>query len=453
MPNYVKKIEVIGIHDHFDIIQEFSPKINIIHGINGSGKTTLIHIIANILNGQYSRFLYLDFFRIRVWFDDDNLITIYKNIDDQYSEKEAIRVCVNSDRRGIQIKSQINEFDNFDIKLTDYTQEKVILPAAYFPAFRTMVEAWKSLEKNTDTDETTSFFRRIFGDFLPKINYPSPQNVEQSLIYEVQEIANKLSLFDRQIMSQLSVDFVFNSLTNDFNDHLDKYDDLKKKIESLFKEIQNYPIPQDSYICSIEVYKKIFDLKINTNLKDFRYFLKIYYDSLQKIASKINVDYLKIYKYLSAVNSFLNDKEVGIFIANTGESNPLVKIKFSDGSLINGLDALSSGERQILTILYSTIYMSNEKIVLIDEPEISLHIDWQRELLKKISDQLDGRQIIACTHSPIIPADYDDYLKELESKKTDKNLWGSDEPTDEDKYKDELEDEDSFDKYDFIVDN
>ncbi|MBE9049399.1 AAA family ATPase [Nostocales cyanobacterium LEGE 11386] len=453
MPNYVKKIEIIGIHQHFDIIQEFSPNINIIHGINGSGKTTLIHIIANILNGEYYRFLYIDFFRIRIWFDDDNLITIYKIDNNQTGEEKTIRVCVNNDRRGIQINKQINEFEKFKIKLTDYTQKKVILPTAYFPAFRTMIEAWKSLEKNADIDKTTSFFRKIFGNFLPKINYPSPQNIEQNLIYEVREIANNLSIFDRQIMSQLSVDFVLNSLTNDFNDHLEKYDDLKEKIETLFKKIQNYPIPKESYICSIEVYEKISDLKLNKNLKQFRYFLKNYYDSLLKIAEKINLDYLKIHKYLSVSNSFLEDKEVVIFIANTKESNPLVKIKFGDGSLINGLDALSSGERQILTILYSTIYMNKEKLVLIDEPEISLHIDWQRKLLKKISEQLHGRQIIACTHSPIIPADYDDYLKELQSKKTDRNLWGSDEPTDEDKHKDELENEYNFDKYDFIVDS
>jgi len=51
--------------------------------------------------------------------------------------------------------------------------------------------------------------------------------------------------------------------------------------------------------------------------------------------------------------------------------------------------------------------MSSQKIVLIDEPEISLHVDWQRLLLKKISEQLHDRQVIVCTHSPIIGADYD----------------------------------------------
>ncbi|MBD2628667.1 AAA family ATPase [Trichormus variabilis] len=465
MPNYIKNIEIIGLHDRFDINQEFQSGINIIYAHNGAGKTNLIHCIANILNGDYSRFLYVNFFRIKVWFDDDNLVTIY-NENNKLKKEPGIRVCVNSDRRGILITEQVNELstlknviDDSEENLNncdalykqDYTQTKVLLPTAYFPAFRTMIEAWKSLEKNADLDKTTNFSRKIFGDFLPKINYPSPQNIEQSLIYEVREIANKLSLFDRQIMSKLSVDFLFNSLTNNFNDDLEKYDDLIKKIESLFKEIKTFPIPQEYYICSVEVYEKILDLKIDKKLKQFRYFLKVYYGHLQKIAAKINVDYLNIHKYLSAVNSFLEDKEVGIFIEKTNETNPLVKIKFSDGSLINGLDALSSGERQILTILYSTIYMNNEKLVLIDEPEISLHIDWQRRLLKTISDQLHGTQIIACTHSPIIPTDYDDDLKELQSKKTDKNLWGSDELTDEDKHKDKLEDEDSFDEYDFIV--
>jgi ABC-type multidrug transport system ATPase subunit len=58
MPDYLRKIEVIGIYNRFDITQDFSPGFNILHGVNGSGKTTLIHIITNILNGDYERFLY-----------------------------------------------------------------------------------------------------------------------------------------------------------------------------------------------------------------------------------------------------------------------------------------------------------------------------------------------------------------------------------------------------------
>ncbi len=62
--------------------------------------------------------------------------------------------------------------------------------------------------------------------------------------------------------------------------------------------------------------------------------------------------------------------------------------------------------------------MSKQQIVLIDEPEISLHVDWQRKLLQKMSEQLGNRQIIVCTHSPVIGGDYEDQVIIFEPKIT-----------------------------------
>jgi len=74
---------------------------------------------------------------------------------------------------------------------------------------------------------------------------------------------------------------------------------------------------------------------------------------------------------------------------------------------------MSSGERQLLTMLYAVNKMSGNSAVLIDEPELSLHIDWQEELLGKMMEQLGSRQIIVCTHSPAIASDFDQYMKEV----------------------------------------
>ncbi|MNI92554.1 hypothetical protein D3C73_1503640 [compost metagenome] len=57
--------------------------------------------------------------------------------------------------------------------------------------------------------------------------------------------------------------------------------------------------------------------------------------------------------------------------------------------------------------------MSTDSLVLIDEPELSLHIDWQEDLLHKMMSQLGSRQIIVCTHSPSIAADYLDHMIEV----------------------------------------
>jgi len=64
---------------------------------------------------------------------------------------------------------------------------------------------------------------------------------------------------------------------------------------------------------------------------------------------------------------------------------------------------LSSGEKQILIILLSALLQNKEKFVMfMDEPEISLHVDWQRKLIGYIRQINPNVQIILATHSPTV---------------------------------------------------
>ncbi|MYA99463.1 ATP-binding protein, partial [Candidatus Poribacteria bacterium] len=68
-------------------------------------------------------------------------------------------------------------------------------------------------------------------------------------------------------------------------------------------------------------------------------------------------------------------------------------------------DKLSSCEKQILSFLsYNAFY--NNTPIFIDEPELSLHIDWQRLLLPTLLDQSTGNQFFIATHSPFIFSGY-----------------------------------------------
>lgn len=64
---------------------------------------------------------------------------------------------------------------------------------------------------------------------------------------------------------------------------------------------------------------------------------------------------------------------------------------------------LSSGEKQLLVILL-TVLCQEEKpaILLMDEPEISLHLRWQYELIDIIRHLYPPCQVIIATHSPSI---------------------------------------------------
>ncbi|WP_323221307.1 AAA family ATPase [Spirulina sp. 06S082] len=78
MPNYIKHIKAEGVLGRFDIDQEFKEGVNVLFGKNGTGKTTLLHILANLLNGDYERFAFTEFKTIKAILDDDTDIVLSK---------------------------------------------------------------------------------------------------------------------------------------------------------------------------------------------------------------------------------------------------------------------------------------------------------------------------------------------------------------------------------------
>ena len=64
---------------------------------------------------------------------------------------------------------------------------------------------------------------------------------------------------------------------------------------------------------------------------------------------------------------------------------------------------LSSGEKQILIILTQVLIQAGRSCIMImDEPEISLHFDWQRRLIEDVRSLNPNLQLILATHSPAV---------------------------------------------------
>ena len=79
------------------------------------------------------------------------------------------------------------------------------------------------------------------------------------------------------------------------------------------------------------------------------------------------------------------------------------EIKFSSLGEVLAPYQLSSGEKQILFILLTVLVEDNEHYVLfMDEPEVSLHIEWQKQLIDLILELNPNVQIILTTHSPAV---------------------------------------------------
>jgi ABC-type cobalamin/Fe3+-siderophores transport system ATPase subunit len=96
------------------------------------------------------------------------------------------------------------------------------------------------------------------------------------------------------------------------------------------------------------------------------------------------------------------------------DKNELVST-LSDSSSVLPLTELSSGEKQLLIILGEALLQDKTASVYIaDEPELSMHIAWQVELIDDLRNLNPNAQIIFATHSPDIVSSYGDRVFNME---------------------------------------
>ncbi len=121
--------------------------------------------------------------------------------------------------------------------------------------------------------------------------------------------------------------------------------------------------------------------------------------------------------FVSLLNEFYAHKNATIHL-----DEGLV-LKSDKGNQLNPA-VLSSGEKQLLLLLCNAISARREgTILIIDEPEISLNVEWQRRLIPALTTCLSGTafQIMLATHSIEILSQYRDYVAPLENIKASEN--------------------------------
>ena len=86
---------------------------------------------------------------------------------------------------------------------------------------------------------------------------------------------------------------------------------------------------------------------------------------------------------------------------------------------------LSSGEKQMLIILLTVLVQDKKPFVLfMDEPEVSLHVEWQQKLLDLLLDLNPNAQIILTTHSPaVIMRGWSDHVTDVEDIVVNSNQY------------------------------
>ncbi|WP_449253441.1 AAA family ATPase [Brevundimonas naejangsanensis] len=111
-------------------------------------------------------------------------------------------------------------------------------------------------------------------------------------------------------------------------------------------------------------------------------------------------------RYVKMVEEYLRDSKKSVQFDDSGYIS--FKRKDSKTGIEVDIDSLSSGEAQIFVILTNLFFhpqAQSDNVFIIDEPELSLHIQWQEMFVDSMISANKNIQYIMATHSPSIIMD------------------------------------------------
>ncbi|MCF1434589.1 AAA family ATPase [Agrobacterium vitis] len=453
MENFTRRIAVKGLHGRISFDVSLNPDLNIIYGKNGLGKTTLLHIIANISDGDLYRFYHLNFSEIIIESNSGNILILNKN-------EGIVSVSLDGDAvfsYGGHVETTQSNYQKLALGDVGDTIRKIFGGrSCYLPAFRSVLErsreiygasteeargpnydelvrieeliqARGAVKSNTyysrdlaarNTALKTIRCRAWFGAMVPVIRYPSIADVAEGLSEEWSSANIRTSRLEQDQYEQAFLD-IFEAILLERNttspESLTSDGDVgsQNDILSSISDLLNDETLKTRSDRTSKTYDRLLDIARAAGREGTKYnsVLEIYRKLLKTRKETREEAYKPLVDFEAAVNTFLDGKELRVGFdgdpanrrASRGER---VRI-YPDQGKSYPVRALSSGERQIATILFAASRSSvTPGSLLIDEPELSLHVDWQRHILKELIKQNPDRQIIACTHSPEVGADH-----------------------------------------------
>ena len=155
-----------------------------------------------------------------------------------------------------------------------------------------------------------------------------------------------------------------------------------------------------------KIEKLIMEESIYLNEQIYK-FLELYLKNIDK-KNNIIAQYITPFTNLEKImNSLLDGKEIKISMDENLHNIFKIITKANDEIQVHHL---SSGEKNLLLIFFHFLFeMKDNTLFMIDEPELSLHIDWQYSLINNFQKYSNNNQIIVVTHSPDIMQNHREY--------------------------------------------
>lgn len=438
---------LFGIFNHpIPLNQE--ERITIVYGLNGFGKTSILRLIDGVFNSNYSAIRSIPFKKFDIKFDDKSVLSIVK-ANPKKNGKSEIEFILNKGK---------NEPKKFTLR--PLSEKDIGFPIGRIESLipnldRVGNTTWLNYETGEVLeieDIVDKYSHYLSKDYLYQMNlfdeksYRNPEwfvnligsiDVHFIKTERLHMIVNTdKRLRERGVSLQSVVSKYSNELKHKIGERIRKYASLSQSLDSSFpirlvkekskdltdselrEKLQNIE-QKSNELTSAGLLDKSQKSEVPTEFNQTNKMALALYaeDNLEKLGVFDDIaEKVEIFK--DSINNRFQYKKVSV------NKDSGITFKTDDNQDLS-LESLSSGEQHELVMFYEFLFnVKPNSLVLIDEPEISLHVAWQTQFLKDLQ-KITGNakfDVLLATHSPQIIADRWDLTVELKGIKSSKSV-------------------------------
>jgi ABC-type transport system involved in cytochrome c biogenesis ATPase subunit len=433
----LSSFQIEGLRSGGGIFADIRDNTLILVGENGSGKTTFLRMMFYFLSGRWSNLTQFSFDRISATIDGTvytishrDVVSLTSSIDDatmrrlpagarrrvtelldlgRYVEADSlVSNYLGASRYAHVSQQELFHYQNENSARLIEVQERLSASLGaqilYLPTYRRIERELSSIIQGYDADDTRRGSPYVkqqedANDYVELVEF-GMNDVKRAINSALEEVRN----FQLAGVTQLSLSYLGDVVSQSYKsaDRHDIENASDETIEAVLNRVDETILSTHNKSRLREI---ILSSRYTANVpSEHEQIIFHYFTKLIRFQKELQAKERGISAFCALCSTYIVDK---VFTYKTGEFSLKVSSK-STGEDVP-ISELSSGEKQIVS-LFSHLYLSGRDkfFVLIDEPELSLSVPWQRRFLTDIRGASFCSGLVAVTHSPFI---YDNELR------------------------------------------
>lgn len=426
----IRRIRYKNIYGWLSGDLTFSRGENFLVGINGCGKTTVLNLIRWILEPSLPDLCTLEHDSIKLELEYNN--DIYSIESQLLKDRHELKVVT---------KKLSRDFHTISTPLKANPKSMRERGHAYLHELKSRYEhlapepqevsTWNFLLEELPSSVFVGLEREIHENRLPlirsRIGKISQIRDNRNPVSKAVELMRDAFNSGRQLLVNINEELNRKVLELSFSGILrpevslekiniknikQKITQLKKRFEKLSHEgIYSKALSSDNVRSAIIKYLEDLEALLSNHDKPDKIWIALNHVNFNRVSKmfdlfikheqRVKEVQVEIDTFTSVINDFLKDSGKNIHF-NESTGVPYFSITSSNHNLF--LSELSSGETQIVTLLSYFAFLAKNGIpIIIDEPELSLHVEWQKYFVEAVKKIMPSEcQTIMATHSPEI---------------------------------------------------